>query len=132
MDDTEMTFLDTLLESNDEFQDGDLGGAAFTGRLGYHRYYDNDSAKKDLAAAYEAALHDAVDEVFGMLWIDEDTVLEQHDEVTAETIADTFRRQADDLVGRAVVEKLAEELHWKLEDHRDALNEDGDDQEDGQ
>ena len=124
----EPAFLDTLLESNGEFQDGDFDMAVFTGPVGYHRYYSNDAAEDDLSVAYEAALHKAVDEAFEMLWLDEDTILEYHDEVTPETIAETFRRQAGDMVPHDVVGALADELRWTLADQQDALHEDGENQ----
>lgn len=110
---------DRLADMSDEVtEDMDLGEVMYSGRLGYHTFYDKDSDK--LLRGSRTVLHMAFDRTLEELWLDEDIIRDNQGEVTPDAVEaellDQLERFIGDGIGRGFNERFAENVRQVLED----------------
>lgn len=89
-------FYQGMLDSNQEFQDGDLGEAVLEGRCGFHAYYANEEP----LAGTQTAMHKALNNTLEMVHLDLDRIEERHGEATPETVAAELGQEIEQTVGK--------------------------------
>lgn len=115
-------FYQGMLDSNEEFQDGDLGEAVLEGRCGFHTFYSNDSP----VSGTQTAMHKALNETLEMVALDTHMAEERFGEATPATLADLLEDEIEATVGqRRFAEKFVEEFERALMDQVKEEEEDG-------
>jgi hypothetical protein len=112
-------FQDRLADMSDEFvEDMEMGEVMYSGRLGYHTFYDKESDR--LLRGSRTVLHMAFDRTLEELWLDEDIIRDNQGEVTPDAVEAELLEQLEHFIGdgfgRGFNERFAENVRQVLEE----------------
>lgn len=115
-------FYQGMLDSNQEFQEGDLGEAVLEGRCGFHTFYSNGSP----VSGTQTAMHKALNRTLEMAFVDTERAEERFGEATPATVADVLDDEIEATVGHhRFAEQFVEEFERALMDQIEEEEEDG-------